>query len=196
VAQRRAHLARDIIEVLVLIGIVFVITKFAIQAYAVPDDVMQPSLAHTQSVLVNRLAYAFGAPAYGDVIVFADPSDASGHLLARRIIALPGDTIALTATNVQVNGVTLSEPYISVPYGQPQNRTIQPGLKLDSNSYYVMCDSRLGDATTPCADSRTFGPVPRGNIIGKAVLVYWPVTAFHLLPNYSDAFSQAAKQRH
>jgi signal peptidase I len=191
VAQRRAHLARDIIEVLVLIGIVFAITKFAIMNRSVNDNAMRPSLEPNQLVLVNTLAYVFGAPARGDVIVFANPGDPSGHLLIRRIIAIPGDTITLTATNVQLNGVTLSEPYISVPYGQAQNTTIVPGLKLDSDRYYVMCDSRV---STDCTDSRQFGAVPRGNIIGKATLVYWPITSFHLLPNYSDVFSQATHQ--
>jgi signal peptidase I len=187
IEQRRAHLARDIIEVLVLIGIVFFITRFAIQGRQVPDSAMRPTLQPSQLVLVNTLSYAFGNPQRGDVIVFYDPTNASGHPLIRRIIGIPNDTLTLTATQVEVNGVTLNEPYTSVPYGQPQNTTIEPGKKLGDNEYYVMCDSRVSDA---CTDSRNFGVILRDNIIGKAVMVYWPLNSIHLLPNYSDVFSK------
>lgn len=187
VEQRRAHLARDIIEVLVLIGIVFFITRFAIQGRNVGDSAMRPTLEPNQLVLVNTLSYAFGDPQRGDIVVFYDPTNVNGRPLIRRIIGIPNDTITLTATEVQVNGVTLNEPYTSVPYGQPQNTTIEPGKKLGPKEYYVMCDSRVSDA---CTDSRNFGVVPRGNIIGKAVMVYWPLTSIHLLSNYSDVFSK------
>lgn len=191
IAQRRAHLARDIIEVLVLIGIVFFITHFAIQGRSVADSAMRPALDLNQLVLVNTFSYVFGDPQRGDIIVFYDPSNPGGHPVIRRIIGIPNDTITLTATQVQVNGVTLNEPYTTVPYGQPQNTTIEPGKKLGAKEYYVMCDSRVSDA---CTDSRSFGAVPRGNFIGKAVMVYWPLTSIHLLPNYSDVFAQAGKQ--
>lgn len=195
IQQHRAHLARDIIEVLVLISIVFLITKFAIQGTAVNDTAMRPTLDPSQLVLVNTVSYLFGNPQRGDVVVFHNPSDPS-HILIRRIIGIPKDTVSLTATTVGVNGVTLSEPYVSVPYGQAENANIDPGKKLDANEYYVMCDSRVSDACTgPNSDSRTpeFGVVPRSDIVGKAVMVYWPINQIHLLPNYSDVFSQAAK---
>ena len=199
IAQRRAHLARDIIEVLVLIGIVFLITRFAILSVSMADTAMRPTLQPNQLVLVNTFSYLFGDPQRGDVIVFYNPADPGGRPLIRRIIGIPNDTITLNTTAVLLNGVTLNEqPYISVPYGQTQNSTIEPGKKLNSGEYYVMCDSRVSDACTNQADSkpidsRGFGPVPRSNIIGKAVMVYWPLNSIRLLPNYSDVFAQAGK---
>jgi signal peptidase I len=198
IAQRRAHLARDIIEVLVLIGIVFFITHFAIQGRQMPDTAMRPTLQPNQLVLVNTFSYLFGEPQRGDVIVFYNPAEPGGRPLIRRIIGIPNDTITLNTTAVLLNGVALNEPYISVPYGQTQNSTIDPGKKLNSREYYVMCDSRVSDACTNQADgkpidSRGFGAVPRSNIVGKAVMVYWPLNSIHLLPNYSDVFSQAGK---
>lgn len=193
VIQRRAHLTREIIEVLVLIAIVFLITRFVIQARSVIDTAMRPSLEPNQQVMVNSVAFLFGDPQRGDVVIFANPSNPS-QILIRRIVAIPDDTVTLTATTVQINGATLNEPYISVPYGTAQNTNIEPGLKLKSSEYYVMCDARLSDS---CAntDSRSIGPVPRANLMGKAVLVYWPLTSFHLLPNYSDVFSAAGARR-
>ena len=114
----------------------------------------------------------------------------------RRIIGVPGDVVSLTATAVGVNGVTLNEPYVSIPFGQAENSTIDPGTKVGANDYYVMCDSRVSDACTgPNSDSRNpqFGMVPRNFIVGKAVMVYWPINQIHLLPNYSDVFTQAAR---
>ncbi len=146
-------------------------------------------------MLVNTVSYFFGDPQRGDVIVFHNPSDPS-HILMRRIIGVPGDVVSLTATTVLVNGVTLSEPYVSVPFGQAQNSTVDPGQKLGSSDYYVMCDSRVSsDCTSPNSDSRNpqFGLVPHNYILGKAVMVYWPINQIHLLQNYSDVFSQAAK---
>jgi signal peptidase I len=195
IQQRRAHLARDIIEVLVLIGIVFLITKFAIQGRAVTDSTMRPTLSPSQLVLVNTISYYFGDPQRGDVIAFHNPSDPS-QIIMRRIIGVPNDVVALTATTVVLNGVTLSEPYVSVPFGQAQNSNIDPGTKVGSNEYYVMCDSRVSsDCATSNSDSRNpqFGLVPRNYIVGKAVMVYWPINQIHLLQNYSDVFSQATK---
>jgi signal peptidase I len=192
IAERRAHLARDIIEVLVLIGIVFFITRFAIQGRSVPDSAMRPTLEPNQLVLVNTLSYVFGEPQRGDVIVFKNPDDLNARPLIRRIIGTPNDTITLTATQVEVNGVTLNEKiYTSVPFNQAQNTKIEPGKKLGASEYYVMCDSRVSDA---CTDSRSFvAAVSRGDIIGKAVMVYWPLTSVHLLPNYSDVFAHVGK---
>jgi signal peptidase I len=151
---------------------------------------MRPTLEPSQFVLINTVSYAFGTPQRGDIIFFHDPSDPRGRPLIRRIIGIPNDTITLTATQVQVNGVTLTEPYIYVPAGRAPSTAIVSDKKLGTSDYYVMCDSRVSDA---CTDSRTFDTVPRGNIIGKAVMVYWPITSIHLLPNYSDVFAHVGK---
>jgi signal peptidase I len=184
-AQQRAHLMREVVEVLVFIGVTFLVINFTIKAYLVPrDSGMSPQLAENQWVLVNQAAYWLGSPGRGDVVVFYSPQDKL--LSIKRVIAVPGDTITLTATTVAVNHYTLNEPYISTLKGDSQN-TVIVSQKLGADQYYVMGDDRLPSAG---ADSRTFGPVSRQNIVGKAVLVFWPLSAFHFISSYDEIFSK------
>jgi signal peptidase I len=186
-AQQRAHLMREVVEVLVFIGITFLIVNFTIKAFLIPPNAgMSPQLLENQWVLVNKAAYFFGSPSRGDVIVFHNP-DNSAQLNVKRVIAVPGDTITLTATHVIVNDVTLKEKYISTLEGDSQNPVIVANEKIKADRYYVMGDDRIPSAS---ADSRTFDTVPRSYIVGKAVLVFWPLSAFHFISSYSDVFSK------
>jgi signal peptidase I len=184
-AQQRAHLMREIVEVLVFIGVTFLIVNFTIKAFLIPPNAgMSPQLAENQWVLVNKAAYFFSSPGRGDVIVFYSPVDK--QLSIKRVIAIPGDTIVLNATQVIVNNHTLKEPYISTLDGDSQNPVIV-NEKIKSDQYYVMGDDRIPSASS---DSRTFDTVPRSYIVGKAVLVFWPLSSFHFISNYSDVFSK------
>jgi signal peptidase I len=186
-AQQRAHLMREVVEVLVFIGITFLIVNFTIKAFLIPPNAgMSPQLLENQWVLVNKAAYFFGSPSRGDVIVFHNP-DNSAQLNVKRVIAVPGDIITLTATHVIVNDVTLKEKYISTLEGDSQNPVIVANEKIKADQYYVMGDDRIPSAS---ADSRTFDTVPRSYIVGKAVLVFWPLSAFHFISSYSDVFSK------
>jgi signal peptidase I len=185
-AQQRAHLMREVVEVLVFIGVTFLVVNFTIKAFLIPPNAgMSPQLAENQWVLVNKAAYFLGGPGRGDVVVFQAP-DNPAQLSIKRVIAVPGDTITLTATTVSVNKYTLKEPYISTIPGDSQNPVIV-NQKVEANKYYVMGDDRIPSAGS---DSRTFGAVPRQNIVGKAVLVFWPISAFHFISSYGDVFSK------
>ena len=193
-ATQRAHIMRELLETLLFLALVFVIVHFAVQSSSIPDDSMQPALAPGQLVLVNKAAYLFGSPQRGDVVDFIDPSDP--HLksqLIARVIAVPGDTISISPTSVQVDGVTLHEPYIQVPYGVAANAVIVNNKKLGPDQYWVMDDSRIVRTSDgrllKAQDSRDFGPVPRSNIVGKASLVFWPLKQLHGIATYSDTFS-------
>jgi signal peptidase I len=171
-------LLREIVELIAIALVLFLVIHFTMQAYLVNDDSMQNTLHNGQHVLVNRVAYLFRSPERGDVIVLRDPTHTDRTLL-RRIIALPGDTITLDSTTVTVNGVQLNETYV------PQK--FNPGaltLKIPSGTYFVMPDNRLDNA-----DSRYFGPISGDLIIGKAVMVYWPLNQWHVLDTYQSVYS-------
>ena len=185
-AEKRAHLMREIVETLLFVGIVFFIVQFAIRPYRA-SDTMMPQLQPDQLVLVNRAAYLFGGPGRGDVVVYADPTDTSVQRIGR-VIAIPGDTITVSPTQVIVNNVTLNEPYISVPDGVPPNTNIVSALKLGPNDYFVMNDSRLKSP-----DSRSFGTISRGNIVGKAEIVFWPLHDVQGISTYPNVFSGVSK---
>ena len=176
--MKRSHLAREIIETLALTLIIFLVIHFTVQNYMVEGTSMQPSLYNNQFVLVNKLAYLFHAPERGDVIVFHWPQDTTKDLI-KRVIGLPGDTIVITRDTVQVNGVVLKEPYIKEADNPQGARLVVP-----TNDYFV-----LGDNRPVSDDSRDWGYVPRSYIIGKAVLVYWPVNNWQIINTYSPVFS-------
>ncbi|HZC04724.1 MAG TPA: signal peptidase I [Ktedonobacterales bacterium] len=183
-AERRAHLMRELVEVLLFVGIVFAAVSVT-QSFGTVDSSMAPALQVDQRVLVNKAAYILSGPGRGDVVLVADPQNPS-QLLMRRVIAVPGDTILITATTVTVNGVTLDEhAYTGIATGQPESQIIGK-YTLAQDQYWVMADARLAASNT---DSRGFGAVSRANIVGRAEFVYWPLHDFHWIDGHPDVFS-------
>ncbi len=183
-AERRAHLMRELVEVLLFVGIVFAAVSVT-QSFGTVDTSMQPALQPDQRVLVNKSAYLIAGPSRGDVVLIADPQNPS-QLLLRRVIGTPGDTILVTATTVEVNGVSLDEhAYTGIAQGQPESQLIGK-TTLGSAQYFVMADYRLAWSST---DSRGFGPVSRKNIIGRAEFAYWPLREFHWIESNAGVFS-------
>ncbi|MFL5664432.1 MAG: signal peptidase I [Ktedonobacteraceae bacterium] len=178
--MKRSHLAREIVETIALTLIIFLVIRFAIQSYRVEGVSMQPGLQSDQYVLVNKMAYLFHAPERGDVIVFHFPLDTTKDFI-KRVIGLPGDTISYTSTTVQVNGVVLNEPYIS----EKANPLGKNPFVVPPNEYFVMGDNRPASD-----DSRDWGYVPKDYIVGKAVMVYWPLNKWQLINTYPTVFNQ------
>ena len=186
-AERRAHLMRELVEVLLFVGIVFLAVSVT-QSFAPVDISMAPELQPTQHVLVNKAAYVLSNPARGEVALVANPQS-PGQLLLRRIIGLPGDTIVVTATSLTINGVSLDESaYTSIAPGQPESPVIGKWT-LGSGQFFVLADNRFGVAGAE-SDSRYFGPVTRRNIIGRAEVVYWPFKSFHWINTYANVYAQ------
>ncbi|TMD62603.1 MAG: signal peptidase I [Chloroflexi bacterium] len=177
--KQRSHLAREIVETIALTLIIFLVIRFAIQSYRVSGPSMLPGLQTDEYVLVNKIAYLFHAPERGDVIVFHYPLDTSEDFI-KRVIGLPGDTVTLDNAKVQVDGIVLHEPYISQAYN-PSGKTI----KVPQDEYFVLGDNRpLSD------DSRDWGFVPKADLVGKAVIVYWPFNNWELINTYSNVYTQ------
>jgi signal peptidase I len=174
-----SHFTREIIETVGLTLVIFLIIHFTVQNFLVDGPSMQPGLHTGEYVLVNKLAYTFHGPERGDVIVFELPQDTSENLI-KRVIGLPGDKLVLTQNTVTVDGVTLKEPYISAPEND-QNQT----LTVPPNNYFV-----LGDNRPVSDDSRDWGFVPKDDIIGKAVIVYWPLHDIESINTYQPIYVQ------
>ena len=176
---KRSHLAREIVETIALTLLIFLVIRFAIQSYRVDGISMQPGLNSNEYVLVNKMAYLFHAPERGDVIVFHFPLDTTRDFI-KRVIGIPGDTVSIDSTTVRVNGMLLKEPYISMP----ANPTGYKG-KIQPDQYFVMGDNRQFSD-----DSRDWGTVPKDYIIGKAVMVYWPLNNWQFINTYPAVFAQ------
>src|SRR5262245_27811874 len=189
-ADRRAHLVRELVETLIFVGLIFFIVQIAIKPYRIAGDTMQPQLQRDQFVVVNRTAFLFSGPSRGDVVVYNNPVNTSQQLIGR-VIALPGDRIAIGPNQVTLNGVILHETYLDATNGANQSPDIIPETKMGKDEYYILNDSRLAvdQATNKVQDSRTFGPIPRNNIVGKAVVVFWPLKSFGGISNFSTVFA-------
>ena len=133
---------------------------------------MEPSLHNGEFVVVNRLAYRWLEPKRGDVVVFYFPLDPSRRFI-KRIIGLPGDKVAIRDGQVFVNDLPIEEPYIA--------SSTQYRGEWEINPYEVFV---LGDNRNNSSDSHRWGPLPMDEVIGKAVLVYWPPDSVGLIPHY------------
>lgn len=185
-ARQRAHLARELVETLLLVGLIFVIVHFTLQSFSISDTTMGATLQPNQTVLINKQAYLFGGPSRGDVVVLTtDPNDPKATI-ARRVVGIPGDTVAVSATAIIINGVPLKESFVQIPAGTAENSVLRAPAKLGSGQYFVLADNRVG---TDSFDSRGFGPIPQSDIIGRAVMVFWPFSQFHWIDTHSDSYS-------
>ena len=194
-ADKRAHVMREIVEIVLFVGLVFVIAHFVVASYGMNgNEAMRPQLRDDDEIIVNRAAYILAGPSRGDVVLFANPTNAK-KLLLGRVIAVPGDTITITPTQVQVNGVALQETYVQAAASGSANPIIIPQETLASGQYFILDDNRaaVDQDTHQFGDSRTLGPIPRSAIQGKAVLVFWPLKSVRGVSNFADVFSHVGR---
>jgi signal peptidase I len=165
------------------VAFVLVFEAEVAKPYRIPSSSMEPTLhcakpgdwclgSHNDRILANRLAYAFSAPKRGQIVVFTAPPAASscgagdgGSTFVKRLIGLPGDTVAERNGAVFINGKPLSEPYVD-----PALRDQRTGTwHVAAGGYFFLGDDRIHSC-----DSRTWGDVPRSDLIGPAIVTYWP----------------------
>lgn len=166
VAQERPallHLLVDLLETVVLAVLLFLAINAATARVRVDGFSMEPTLHNGQLVLVNKLAYRFGRPQIGDVVVFYYPMDPQQKYI-KRVIGLPGDQVNVQNGQVLVNGVALDEPYLA------EKPNYHEQVTVPENALFV-----LGDNRNNSSDSHSWGPLPMENVIGKALFVYWPL---------------------
>ena len=175
----------DIIEtVVVALSIFLVIYLFFMQPHQVNGQSMEPTFLSGEYVLTDKVSYQTGNPQRGDVVVFHAPEAAgcpegTGCDFIKRVLALPGDSVAVRDNAVWINGQALPEPYIP-----PENVTragafTEGGREIfmGENEYFVVGDNRPFSS-----DSRVWGPIGKENIVGRAFVRYWPVPKIGLIP--------------
>jgi len=184
--EKRFRLVREVIETIVLTLLMFLVIRFAVQNFNVEGTSMEPSLHNGELILVDKWTYLFHPPQRGDVIVFVAPPQPSLDYV-KRIIGVPGDRITVKGNTIIVDGATLNETYVAgINQGNPYaDKTIE-NMLVPPNMFFVLGDDRIRSD-----DSRDWGFVPRGNIIGRAALVYWPLKQDNngFLPNVASVFA-------
>lgn len=141
----------------------FLISQFLLQSVKVVGRSMVPTLFDSQHYLLNRWVYRIHAPRHSDVVVLRDPSD--NGFSVKRIIAAPGDSIYLKDGSVYLNGCKLNEAYLAPGTPTFTDSKYRDQLILcGKDQYFLLGDNRLNSV-----DSRTYGPVPRRNILGPII---------------------------
>lgn len=171
------------------------IRTFVAEARYIPSGSMLPTLQINDKLIVDKVSYRFNDPKRGDIVVFIPPDQASICLgynppqrdeasptagapkpeepkpkdaFIKRVIGLPGDEVEVRQGRVYINGEALQEKYIE---DEPQYQL--PRVKVPDNSYLV-----LGDNRNNSCDSHYWGFVKRENIIGRAIVRFWPLNRF------------------
>ena len=172
-----------IVTIVGAIAIVLAIKAWVVNPYRIPSSSMEPTLhcarpgsgceaRFSDRVLANRFIYHFRKPHRGDIIIFKTPPLAAqrcgaGGTFVKRLVGLPGETWEERNGFIYINGKKLIEPYVKAD--RRDTATSYPARKVPSGMYFMMGDNR-----TQSCDSREWGPVPRGNLIGEVFAVYWP----------------------
>jgi signal peptidase I len=138
-------------------------------AVEVAGESMSPALRSGEYLLLRRGGVPRGERAYGEIVALRD---ASGRLLLKRVVGLPGESVR-AGEEVQINGRVLEEPYANGATSASQYRGVQ---RLTEGEHFLLGDRR--DAST---DSRDFGPIDRSRMEGVAKVRYWPPSRVGLL---------------
>ncbi|MBV8749586.1 MAG: signal peptidase I [Candidatus Eremiobacteraeota bacterium] len=125
---------------------------------------MEPRVQSGELVLINTLAYRFGAIGRGDVVAFRHDGPTTETYI-KRIVGLPGERVEVRDGVVYVDGRRLDEPYVRF-----RDRRSAPAVVVPPNTYYV-----LGDNRADSDDSRDWGVLHDTDITGRAVVGVWPV---------------------
>lgn len=188
-----------VVIVAVALGLALGIQAFLVKPYKIPSESMVPTLEIGQRVLVNRLGNSFTEPEIGEVVVFHPPATATGEAdgiddesscgvkskpdqacakpvarrsdenFIKRVVAGPGDTIAVVDGHVVRNGRRQTEGFIQRTCEDGSPADFPTPLTVPAEHWFMMGDNR------ECSeDSRFWGPVPKKWIIGGAFATYWP----------------------
>ena len=174
-SRRVLRFIGSLLQTVLFAVILFFVVNMLTARIRVEGDSMEPNLVDGQFVVVNKLAYFFQEPARGDIIVFHFPLNPDRRFI-KRIIGLPGDLVQVKDGSVYVNGDMLVEPYLSV--APAYNDEWEVGF----DEVFV-----LGDNRNNSSDSQNWGSLNLEDIIGKAVLVYWPLDEMGWIPSYNLA---------
>ena len=166
--------------VFLAVVIVVPIRMFVAQPFVVDGESMYPQFTDGDYLIVDELTYRFKEPERGDVVVFKYPGDPSVFYI-KRIIGLPGETVAIDRGQVTIkqpggNTFPLSEPYVVA-----EDATYTREVMLGDDQFFVMGDNRPRSS-----DSRVWGPLPKDHLMGRAFVRLLPPSGIGFMPGEFD----------
>lgn len=175
VSPRWRTILREVLETILLTVLIYAAVNFATGRFRVEGDSMQPTMHPNEYVLIDKVSYMLGQPQRGDIVVFHYPFGTERDFI-KRVIGLPGETVVIANGQVSVDGRVLQEPYIAAAPHYAGTWT------LGADEFFV-----LGDNRNNSSDSHSWGPLKRDFLIGRALVVYWPLDSLEMVPHYSYA---------
>jgi signal peptidase I len=159
----------ETLQTVALAVVLYFLIDSVVARVRVENISMEPTLMPGEFILVNKLAGTLNDINRGDIIVFHYPLDVKQDFI-KRVVGLPGDTIEVRGNMVYVNGTAITEPYIAA---EP---TYAGTWVVPASNLFV-----LGDNRNESSDSHSWGFVPWSDIVGKAMVIYWPFDQFKTL---------------
>jgi signal peptidase I len=198
--KRKLDIKREARSWAVVLGLALLLRAFVAQAYVIPSGSMIPTLQIGDRVFVEKLTYLLRAPHRGEVVVFRDPRDPDGTPLIKRVAAVGGDTVEVRAQTVYVNDRAVERRAADGPCREwDLDERSGTWSEFDCRAFRERMGARtfttlteggagvelpatrvpegklfmLGDNRDRSADSRFWGFVPVGDVLGRAVIVWW-----------------------
>jgi signal peptidase I len=156
-----------------VVAILFILI-FVAQSFLVKGTSMDPTLQDGERLIVDKITYKFRSPKTGEIIVFKYPGDPSKKFI-KRVIGEPGDSVSIRDSKVYVNYQPLEEPYILEKMDSDYDN-----VEVPDGTIFVLGDNRNGSRDSRYPD---VGFVPLKNVVGRADLIFWPLTKFKILFN-------------
>ncbi|MFH1478379.1 MAG: signal peptidase I [Candidatus Omnitrophota bacterium] len=164
--------------IIIAVLLALIIRTFVVQAFKIPTGSMRPTLIEGDRILVNKFIYKFKNPERGDVAVFISPEDKKKDFI-KRVVGLPGENLKISNGTILINdravekGSIINEIYY---YNRGDFAEEGKDLEIPGDAYYM-----LGDNSISSRDSRYWGFMPQKYLLGKAFLIYWPISRIRLI---------------
>lgn len=168
---------REILTFVVLAVLIVVpIRLFIAQPFVVEGESMYPTFKNGDYLIVDQLSYHVREPKRGEVVVFRYPNDETVFYI-KRIIGLPGETVHIEKGQTRITRTDGSEITLTEPYVVAEDATYTLSRTLGKEQYFVMGDNR-----PKSSDSRTWGALPKHDLMGRAYIRLLPAGSFGFLP--------------
>lgn len=182
----RQSLLRRLLNSAFFIASALIFAELALPRSAISGQSMEPTLFHGQHLLISRVHYLIGDPQRGDIAVFDNPNDNNNDMLIKRVIGIPGDTLEFRQESVfqadgrlaadsvlYINGQRIEEPYF---VNRPCSTICAGTWTLGPEEYFMAGDNR--NHSNDSRNTVEVGPIPRENIVGKAIWRHLPASDF------------------
>lgn len=188
--MKKKSVLREWVEsILIAVVLALFIRTFIVQAFKIPTGSMRMTLIEGDRIIVNKFIYGAQVPFVkvtlpklrevkrGDIIVFISPEDTKKDFI-KRVVGLPGDKVQIKDMSIYINGQQLNDALFAGRSYYNRGDYGMEGVEITVpvDSYYV-----LGDNSASSRDSRYWGFVPKKYVLGKALLIYWPLNRLRIL---------------